>query len=131
MVFSLNETELNDALQKLADVIRFSLSNDLGIHVAIGGKFAELYVAYELWKHKPKLGRQKDKINVVKNPKSCDIVLEATKKKLEVKWSALHNNDQFAKKCDNKPFWGMGLLNREAVLRKEVRLLHTTRSGRE
>jgi len=112
MVFSLNETELNDALQKLADVIRFSLSNDLGIHVAIGGKFAELYVASELWKHKPKLGQQRQEVKEVKNPKSCDVVLEATKKKLEVKWSALHH-------IDNKPFWGWGFSSGKQFLEKK------------
>jgi hypothetical protein len=103
----------------LADVIRFSLSNDLGIHVAIGGKFAELYVAYELWKHKPKLGQQRLEVKEVKNPKSCDIVLEATKKKLEVKWSVLHHNDQFTKECDNKPFCGWGFSTGKQFLEKK------------
>jgi len=115
----LDEVELRYVLRKLGEVIRLSLEKGSNLHTTIGGKFAELYVASKLWKQKPKLGQQRPEVKEVKNPKSCDIVLEATKKKLEVKWSALHHNDQFAKECDNKPFWGWGFSTGKQFLEKK------------
>ena len=121
MVFGLDEAELRNVLCMLGKAIKFSLLNGLNLHVPIGGKFAELYVASELWKHKPKLGQQRHVVVGVKHPASCDIVLEKTKKKVEVKWSALHHsgNDPFAKRDANIPFWGWGFSTGKQFLDKK------------
>lgn len=98
-----------DVLPCLEKAIKFSLSNGLNIHTPVGAKFAELYVAFELWKHEPKLGRQRE-IGGVEHPASCDIVLAKTRKKLEVKWAMLHHrlDDPYVKRCSGIPFWGWG-----------------------
>ncbi|MCW4047343.1 MAG: hypothetical protein NWE99_07255 [Candidatus Bathyarchaeota archaeon] len=100
----------NDILPSLEKVIKFSLLNDLNIHTPVGGKFAELLVAADLWKHEPKLGRHRGEIKGVQRPGSCDVVLAKTEKKLEVKWAMCHyrQNDPFVKRCDAVPFWGWG-----------------------
>lgn len=87
----MNEKELRkDILPSLEKVIKFSFLNKLNIHTPVGGKFAELLVAADLWRHKPKLGQNRGKVKGVKWPGSCDVVLEKTKKKLEVKWAMCH-----------------------------------------
>lgn len=98
-----------DILPSLEKVIKFSFSNGLNIHTSVGAKFAELYVASELWEHEPKLGKQRLD-TAVRNPRSCDIILAKTEKKLEVKWSMFHHgtNDPFARRCGGIPFWGWG-----------------------
>lgn len=100
----------NEILPCLERAIIFSLSNSLNIHTSIGGKYAELFVATELWKHKPKLAGERKKVKGVTNPGSCDIVLDKTKKKLEVKWGILHHreDDPFIKGSQGIPFWGWG-----------------------
>ncbi|MBC7129595.1 hypothetical protein H5T51_00035, partial [Candidatus Bathyarchaeota archaeon] len=80
----------NEILPCLEQAIIFSFSNNLNLHTAIGGKYAELFVAAELWEHEPKLAGERKKVKDVRNPESCDIVLDKTKKKLEVKWGMLH-----------------------------------------
>ncbi|MEM3539102.1 MAG: hypothetical protein QXM29_04945, partial [Nitrososphaerales archaeon] len=62
----------------------------------------------ELWKHEPKLAGERERIKEVKNPKSCDLVLVKTKKKIEVKWGMLHysKDDPFVKGSQGIPFWG-------------------------
>ncbi|MEN3062214.1 MAG: hypothetical protein ABC595_03815 [Candidatus Methanosuratincola petrocarbonis] len=98
----------NDILPCLEKSIKFSFLNGLNIHTPIGGKFAELYVASELWKFEPKLGQQRGSVGVSR-PGSCDIVLAKTRKKLEVKWAMCHHgqDDPFFNKC-RIPFWGWG-----------------------
>jgi len=96
-------------LPSLERVIKFSFLNGLNVHTLVGAKFAELYVASELWKHEPRLGQQRWNTKV-ERPGSCDIVLAKTGKKLEVKWAMLHHsqNDSFVKRCNGIPFWGWG-----------------------
>jgi hypothetical protein len=97
-------------LPGLEKAIKFSLLNNLNIHTSVGAKFAELYVASELWEHEPKLGQQRGKIKEVKHPASCDVVLAKTGKKLEVKWAVFHyiESDPFVKRSSEIPFWGCG-----------------------
>lgn len=106
----MNLKELREEiLPSLAKAVRFSLLNNLNMHTSIGGKFAELYVASELWEHSPKFGQQR--LNTrVENPGSCDIILATTDKKLEVKWAMFHHreDDVFVKRCCGIPFWGWG-----------------------
>jgi len=100
----------NEILPCLEQAIMFSFSNNLNLHTSIGGKYAELFVAAELWRHKPKLAGERKKVKDVRNPGSCDIVLAETKKKLEVKWGMLHyrEDDPFIKGSQGIPFWGWG-----------------------
>ena len=104
------EELINDILPSLEKVIKFSLVNDLNIHTPVGGKFAELLVAADLWKHEPKLGRHRGNVKTVQRPRSCDVVLAKTKKKLEVKWAMCHyrQDDPFVGRCGALPFWGWG-----------------------
>jgi len=39
--------DLKEALTQLESLINFSFRNDLNLHSSIGGKYGELYVAYE------------------------------------------------------------------------------------
>jgi hypothetical protein len=98
----------NKILPYLEHLIDFSFQNNLNLHTSIGGKYAELFVATELWEHEPKLAGEREKVKEVKNPKSCDIVLAKTKKKIEVKWGMLHHDkdDPFVKGSQGIPFWG-------------------------
>lgn len=103
----LDRSELKEVLDCLEGAIRFSLLNNLGVHTSLGAKFAELYVAYELWEHKPLFGEMR-RIARVPHPTSCDIILERTGKKLEVKWAMYHYrpDDPFVRRCGGIPFWG-------------------------
>ncbi|MEM3385695.1 MAG: hypothetical protein QXE78_09230 [Nitrososphaeria archaeon] len=38
----------NEILSPLEKVIKFSLKNNLSLHTSFGGRYAELWVAYEL-----------------------------------------------------------------------------------
>ena len=89
--------------------IRYSFSNNLNLHTSIGGKYAELFVASELWRHGPRLAGERGKVRGVKNPRGCDIVLAGTGRRLEVKWAMLHHrgDDPFFR-GSGIPFWGWG-----------------------
>jgi hypothetical protein len=103
--------ELKDKiLPCLEQAIIFSFSNGLNIHTSIGGKYAELFVAAELWELEPKLAGERKSVKSVKNPGSCDEVLAKTGKKLEIKWSMLHHrqDDPFVKGSQGIPFWNWG-----------------------
>lgn len=97
-------------LPSLEKVIRFSILNRLNIHSSIGAKFAELYVASELWEHEPKLGKQRGDVKGIEHPASCDIVLARTGRKLEVKWAMFHHDpkDSYLKGSGGIPYWGWG-----------------------
>jgi hypothetical protein len=104
----------HEILPCLEKVIKFSLTNNLKLHSSVGGKYGELLVASKLWKYDPRLGdeRKWKDLKGIRNPTSCDIILAATKKKLEVKWAMLHHkeNDNFIKAAHavGIPFWGWG-----------------------
>ncbi|MEM4204295.1 MAG: hypothetical protein QXS54_09535 [Candidatus Methanomethylicaceae archaeon] len=100
--------KLEEILGYMDKLIVYSLSHGLNLHTAIGGKYGEVYVSLGLWKYKPNIGSNRGNVEGVSNPKSCDIVLDMTKKKLEVKWGMLHYDDDFAKRCDGIPYWGWG-----------------------
>lgn len=111
----------NEILPCLEQAIIFSFSNNLNLHTSIGGKYAELFVAAELWKHKPKLAGERKKVKDVRNPESCDIVLAETKKKLEVKWGMLHyrEDDPLIKGSQGTPFWGWGFSSGKQFINKK------------
>lgn len=99
-----------EILPRLERVIKFSLINNLNIHSSLGGKYGELFVAYNLWSHEPKLARERYEVKDVKKPGSCDIVLAKTKKRIEVKWSMLHHRleDPVMRGFEEISFWGWG-----------------------
>lgn len=107
----MNEEELrHEMLPCLEKLIRFSLLNDLNVHSPLGGKYGELLVVSNLWAHRPKIASQRDAVKGVKRPRGCDIVLESTRKRIEVKWAMLHHRptDWVMKMVDGIPFWGWG-----------------------
>jgi len=105
------EALANEVLPCLERIIQFSLINNLNVHTSIGGKYGELWVASELWRYKPRLAKERYDVKGVEKRGSCDIILEKTSKKLEVKWGMLHHrkNDEFVKKVrEGVPYWGLG-----------------------
>lgn len=100
----------NVILSCMERVIKFSLLHNLNIHSPIGGKYGELFVAYNLWSHEPKLGSERYKVEDVTKPGSSDIILANTKKRIEVKWGILHHRpeDPVVKRAEGIPFWGWG-----------------------
>ena len=102
--------ELGEILPKLEEIIRFSLLNNPDLHTSFGGKYGELWVATKLWRHDPKLARERYTVKGLDRQGSCDIILAGSKKKLEVKWAMYHhrNDDPFMKRVEGIPFWGWG-----------------------
>lgn len=82
--------DLKEALTQLESLTNFSFRNDLNLHSSIGGKYGELYVAYELLPHGPLLGKHRDEARNIRNPRSADMILQKTGKMIEVKWGMLH-----------------------------------------
>jgi hypothetical protein len=112
-VSSLTEIDVHDLKQVLTnmeDVIKFSFKNNLNLHSSIGGKYGELYVAYELMPHVPLLGKRRDEARGCKNPCSADMILKKTGKKVEVKWGALHYtaDDYYFRTRGRTEYWGWG-----------------------
>ena len=103
-------TELIRILNEMENIIKFSFRNELNIHSSIGGKYGELYVAKELMQHEPLLGKKRDEAKNVQNPRSADIVLKKTGKKIEVKWGALHykKDDYYFRTRGRTEYWGWG-----------------------
>ena len=106
----MNRDELRkEILPSLEKVIRFSLLNKLNLHSSIGGKYGELFVVNELWKHDPRIGHSRYDVKDIKNPASSDICLERTRIRLEIKWAMLHHREQdYFFKNARFPFWGWG-----------------------
>jgi len=106
----MDASELKEILNKMEDIIKFSFRNGLNIHSSIGGKYGELYVAKELMQYEPLLGKRRDEAKSVENPRSADIVLKKTAKKIEVKWGALHHeeNDYYFRTRGKTEYWGWG-----------------------
>lgn len=104
---SYSKRDLEDVFGKLRTLIKFSAKlskeNAFGLHSIVGGKFGELWVATRLWKHKPLIGDRRDRgVGFgVKRPRSADIVLPITKKKIEVKWGMVQSD----KKNEGR-YWG-------------------------
>ena len=118
----MNKEELRtEVIPKLEKIIQFSLKNNLDLHTCTGGKYGELWVASELWKHEPKLSHERSAVKGVEKPTGCDIILTRTKKKLEVKWGMLHHrgDDSFFKRTEEIPFWGWGFSSGKQFIDKK------------
>lgn len=111
--------ELSEYLPKIEDIIQYSIRNSLNVHSYLGGKYGELHVIKELWKHKPKIAHERTEVKI-KNPKSCDIVLADSKKKLEIKWGKFHDEkDKMTLLTNGIPFWGWGFSKGRQFLEKK------------
>lgn len=111
--------ELSKYLLKIEDVIQFSLRNNLNVHSYLGGKYGELYVLEQLWKHNPKIADERTQVKVP-NPRSCDIILASSKKKLEIKWGKLHDEkDKMTSQTAGIPFWGWGFSEGKQFLKRK------------
>lgn len=101
--------------------MKFSLKNNLGLHTSFGGKYAELWVTYELWPHEPKVGHERCTVKDIENPYSCDVVLAKTKKKLEIKWGMLHyrSDDPYMKGANGILFWNWGFSTGKQFMEKK------------
>ncbi len=99
-----------EILPSMEQVIRFSLRNGLNLHSSVGGKYGELFVVNELWKHNPHVGHSRYQLKNIKNPASSDIYLKKTGTKLEVKWAMLHHREQdyFFRNSGRFRHWGWG-----------------------
>lgn len=112
--------ELKRALTQMEDLIKFSFRNNLNVHSSIGGKYGELYVAYELLPHGPLLGKHRDEARDIRNPRSADVFLRKTGKKIEVKWGMLHyqDDDYYFKTRGKTEFWGWGFGEKGSQFKK-------------
>lgn len=112
--------DLEKVLADMENIINFSFKNNLNLHSSIGGKYGELYVARELMQHRPLLGKGRDKAKGIKNPRSADIILEKTGKKVEVKWGALHHeqDDYYFQTRGKTEYWGWGFGEKGSQFRK-------------
>ena len=104
------DNDLKKAVKLLEELIRVSFDKGWNVHSVVGSKYGELFVASELWKHEPIFGAKRAEVKGIKQPRSSDIILFETKKKIEVKWSMLRyrDNDYYYRERGGIPHWGWG-----------------------
>ena len=92
--------EIKEKILPYLDYIgSFSIKNNLNIHTSIGSRYAELYAFVELSRFDPLIGIERLRVsNKIERPRSADIILAKTLKKIEVKWSVYHYKDEFMKR---------------------------------
>jgi len=102
--------DLKEVLTNMENAIKFSFRSNLNIHSSIGGKYGELYVASKLMPYEPLLAKRRDEARKLENPRSADMVLKKTSKKVEVKWGALHykEDDYYFQTRGKAEYWGWG-----------------------
>ncbi len=115
---NLEYRELSEYLDKIEDVIKFSIKHNLNVHSYLGGKYGELWVIKELWQHEPKIADERGDVDV-KNANSCDVVLAKTRKKIEVKWGRYHENNKVTKQTKGISCWGWGFSQGTQFLKKK------------
>jgi hypothetical protein len=104
------DNDLKKAVNLLRELVCMSFDKQWNIHSAVGSKYGELFVASELWKHEPIIGKKRNELKGISRPTSSDIVLYKTQKKVEVKWGMLHHRDgdYYYDTRGKVPYWGWG-----------------------
>lgn len=116
----MKKQDLKRMEELLRETIEISLLNNWNIHSAVGGKYGEVFVANELRKHGPLIGKERKQLGKeVRNPTSADVILSRTKTKVEVKWGILHHrvDDYYFNSRGKTPYWGWGFSQGTQFLR--------------
>lgn len=115
------DNDLKEAVKLLEKLVRISFDKGWKVHSVVGSKYGELFVAKELWKHELIFGDKRAEVKDIPQPRSSDIILYKTKRKIEVKWSMLRyrDNDYYYRERGNVPHWGWGFSSGKQFLDKK------------